>query len=127
MTVEPNSDSYSVFTSPSKSSSLSRVRKIIIRISIYNAFNHRRIADKSIKTNTLLPEKTSVVEKLKIVTIISSSGTLVSFIGVEIILGVMFSKVVALEPGILSYDCTRFPNLFITSLPMYLPSRLLPI
>ena len=81
---------------------------IFLAISICYAFNYSRIAKKSIKTD-ISSQKASVVKKLKIATMIGSAGTLVSFLGVEIILGVMFSIVLIPESGSLFNVDTKFP------------------
>ena len=92
---------------------------ILLAIGIYISWRYGRIAERLIKTDLLLSKQASLVKKLKIAAMVNSAGALVSFIGVEIILGVMFSIAVALQPGIIFYDCTRFPRLFVTSIHVF--------
>ena len=86
---------------------------ILLAIGIYIFWRYGRIAERLIKTDLLLSKQASLVKKLKIAAMVNSAGALVSFIGVEIILGVMFSIILIPESGSLFNVEYQSPNLFV--------------
>ena len=86
---------------------------ILLAIGVYLSWRYARTAQKITKTDLLLSKQASIVKQLKIAAMVNSAGALVSFIGVEIILGVMFSIVLIPESGSLFNVEYQSPNSFV--------------
>ncbi|MEL6929323.1 MAG: DUF3611 family protein [Cyanobacteria bacterium J06600_6] len=86
---------------------------ILLAIGVYFSWRYAQTAQKITKIDFLLSKQASIVKKLKIAAMVNSAGALVSFIGVEIILGVMFSIVLIPESGSLFNVEYQSPDSFI--------------
>ena len=84
-------------------------------LGICSAFLNGKMAGKSTTLNNIPQQKSIIVKIIKIAVLIGLVGASVTFLGVEIRSGFVFSKMMAITPGIPFYSCESFSYLCITS------------
>ncbi len=90
---------------------------ICLIISIYNSFRYGKLAGK-FTTPDRVPSKSKSKKIINNVTLSSLVGVCIAFLGSTIIAGVIFSKILAIQPGITFPECQNI--VFITSTDVFL-------